>query len=84
MKIPFFYEEDKEMISWYLDIKEMIWRLKSSADPMRLINNVEKCKMFGTYLRGPAAVNWESMVYFGDNRNVWANIKKYYLTKYQG
>jgi len=65
MKIPFFYGEEKEDS---LDIKEMIRRFKNSAKAMGLADNAaEKYSIFGNYLRGPATVTWESMIYLGES-----------------
>jgi hypothetical protein len=44
MKILFFHEDDKEDS---LDIMEMIQRFENSANTMGLVNNAEKCNMFG-------------------------------------
>ncbi len=57
MKIPFFHEDDKEDS---LNIKEMIQIFENSANTMGLVNNAEKCNMFG-FTWGPAAVTWEGM-----------------------
>ena len=76
MKIPFFHGDDKEDA---LDIKEMIRRFKNSADAMGLADNAEKCNMFGNYLRGPAAVIWEGMDFYGESKVDWNSVKKYFL-----
>ena len=81
MKIPFFHGDDKEDA---LDIKEMIRRFENSADAMGLADNAEKCNMFGNYLRGPAAVIWEGMDFYGESKVDWNSVKKYFLKEYQG
>ena len=74
MKIMFFHADVKEDL---LDIKEMICRFENSAEAMGLANNAEKCNMFSNYLRGPAAVIWENMDNYLENRMNWANVKKF-------
>jgi hypothetical protein len=83
MKIPFFHR-DKEDKEDALDIKEMIRRFKNSAYTMGLANNAEKCNMFSNYLRGPAAVLWEGMEFYGESKVDWNSVKKYFLKQYQG
>jgi hypothetical protein len=51
---------------------------------MVLADNAEKCNMFGNYLRGPAAVIWEGMEFYGESKVDWNSIKKYFLKEYQG
>ena len=51
---------------------------------MGLANNAEKCNMFGNYLRGPAALIWEGMEFYGESKVDWNNVKTYYLKEYQG
>ena len=80
MKIPFFHGDDKEDL---LYIKEMIWRFETSAEVMGLVNNAEKCNMFGNYLRGPAAITWEGMDYFRESITDWANVQRFFLKEFQ-
>ena len=64
--------------------KKMLWILKiyrrfeNSADAMGLADNAEKCNMFGNYLRGPAALIWEGMEFYGESKVDWNNVKKEY------
>jgi hypothetical protein len=81
MKIPFSHGDDKEGA---LEIKEMIRRFKNSADTMGLADNTQKRNMFGNYLRGPAAVLWEGMEFYGESKVDWESVKKYFLKQYQG
>jgi hypothetical protein len=62
----------------------MIRRFKNSANTMGLADNAEKCNMFGNYLRGPAAVLWEGMDFYGESKVNWNSVKKYFLKQYQG
>ena len=50
---------------------------------MGLVNNAEKCNMFG-FTWGPAAVTWEGMEFYGESKVDWASMKKYFLKMYQG
>jgi hypothetical protein len=40
--------------------------------------------MFGNYLRGPAAVIWQGMDFYGESKVDWNSVKKYFLKEYQG
>jgi hypothetical protein len=51
---------------------------------MGLADNAEKCNMFGNCLRGPAAVLWEGMEFYGESKVDWESVKKYFLKQYQG
>jgi hypothetical protein len=49
MRVPLFYSNEKEDS---MNIKDFITRFESASTAMGLANDAEKCKLFGSYLRG--------------------------------
>ena len=81
MKIPLFYGNDKEDT---MNIKDFIHRFEVSCEAMGLNNDGEKCRIFGSYLRGKATALWKVMEHYRINDQVWAEVKDYFLTRYKG
>ena len=72
MRVPLFYGNEKEDT---MNIKDFLTRFESACNAMGLVNDAEKCNLFGSYLRGRAMAMWMNASYQGVNINSWRSVK---------
>jgi hypothetical protein len=51
---------------------------------MGLVNDAEKCNLFGSYLRGRASALWMNAQYESVNVETWRTIKDHSMIRYRG
>ena len=81
MKVPLFYGNKKEDT---MNIKDFITRFESACNAMGLVNDAEKCNLFGSYLRGRATAMWMNAQYKGVNVDNWRSVKEHFMIRYRG
>jgi hypothetical protein len=81
MRVPLFYGNKKEDT---MNIKDFITRFESACKAMGLVNEAEKCNLFGSYLRGQATAKWMNASYNGVNIDNWKTVKEHFMIRYKG
>jgi hypothetical protein len=81
MRVPLFYGNENEDT---MNIKDFLTRFESACNAMGLVNDAEKCNLFGSYLRGRASALWMNAQYEGVNVDLWRNVKEHFMIRYRG
>ena len=81
MRVPLFYGNEKEDT---MNIKDFIARFEAACTAMGMVNEEEKCNLFGSYLRGSATKLWINADYHGVTIDNWNSVKTHFLIRYKG
>jgi hypothetical protein len=81
MRVPLFYGNEKEDT---MNIKDFITGFESACNAMGLGNDVEKCNLFGSFLRGWATAMWMNAQYEGVDIDNWRSVKEHFMIRYRG